>query len=56
VGGLPWLNPTDVRGVKPEGGKIKNLNKKNLFLFFNIFFLLGAGGPPALREVACDKK
>jgi hypothetical protein len=20
VGGLPWLNPADVRGIKPEGG------------------------------------
>jgi hypothetical protein len=41
VGGLPWLNPTDVRGVKPEGRK-KNLKfKKKLFLFYFYFFRVG---------------
>jgi hypothetical protein len=31
VGGLPWLNPANVRGVKPEGRKNKNKNKKIIF-------------------------
>jgi hypothetical protein len=33
VGGLPWLNPTDVCGVKPEERKkIKNKKIKNFLL------------------------
>jgi hypothetical protein len=52
VGGLPWLNPTDVRGVKPEGGKNKYINSIKKFKKI----LLGAGGPMALRKVACDGK
>jgi hypothetical protein len=28
-GRSPWLNPADVRGIKPEGQK-----KKNFFFFF----------------------
>jgi hypothetical protein len=48
VGGLPWLNPADFRGVKPERPKIKKI-KKIIYLFiFNFIFglsLLGASGP-----------
>jgi hypothetical protein len=36
VGGLPWLNPADVHGVKPEGRKkitIK-IKIKIILLFF----------------------
>jgi hypothetical protein len=57
VGGLPWLNPAEFRGVKPEGKKrIKKIKKIKMFFF--VFFgmsLLGAGGPAALRGVACEK-
>jgi hypothetical protein len=40
VGGLPWLNPTDVRGVKPKERKIKiKIKIKEIIRFFvEIFF------------------
>jgi ABC-type phosphate transport system permease subunit len=37
VGGLPWLNPADVRGVKPEGRKKKK--KKKQFIFYILYIL-----------------
>jgi hypothetical protein len=39
VGGLPWHNPADVRGVKLEGRKNKKIKqKKQFFIFIFIFF------------------
>jgi hypothetical protein len=60
VGGLPWLNPAEFREVKPDGPKQKKKQKKNKIYFYFYFYfglsLLGAGGPTALRRVACGKK
>jgi hypothetical protein len=63
VGGLPWLNPAEVRGVKPE---VQNFF---IFLYFYIyilfiyllfyyylFFPAFCDGRRRLRGVACEKK
>jgi hypothetical protein len=39
VGGLPWLNPANVRGVKPEGPK------KNFFFFLLLRWWRPRGAP-----------
>jgi hypothetical protein len=52
VGGLPWLNPAE---LSPKDQKKKFKKKKNFNFFFGLS-LLGAGGPAALRGVACEKE
>jgi hypothetical protein len=44
VGGLPWLNPADIRGVKPGGGE-KKKKKKTIFGFFIFIFPAGHKQP-----------
>jgi hypothetical protein len=54
--GAPMLNPVEFCGVRPEGHKILFYFIFLFFYFFSGMCLLGAGGPAALRRVACQKK
>jgi hypothetical protein len=47
VGGLPWLNPAEFRGVKPEGPKKK---KKTKIIIFYFLFLVFCWHVPARRR------
>jgi hypothetical protein len=57
VGGLPWLNPADVREAKPQEGK--KYIKKQFFYFFYflfLFFVLVAGNVAELRRALAPKR